>query len=167
MDEPDPTEQSSRRVLLRGPGCLTVARGDQVGLVYRVGDERVTIGRGDDADVVVVSEGVSRRHAELIRNATGSIKIVDLDSRNGTFVNRVRVSTAVLEDGDRIRIGESAFDFHYERADDRTTVDLAASTPAARSGDKVAERFLSTMSNLECPRSTGSRASSRTTTRTT
>ncbi len=149
--ESDPAE-SSQKTALRGPGCLTVVSGGQVGLVYRVRDEKLTIGRSDTADVIVTSDGVSRHHAELQRSGTGSVKIVDLGSRNGTFVNRLQVTSAVLEDGDRIRIGEFSFDFRYERADDRATVDLAASSGAAKprggGANHVAERFYATMANL-------------------
>ena len=109
-------------------------RGLEIGLTYRVADERVLLGRGADAEVVVTGEGASRRHAELVRNATGSIRLVDLGSRNGTLVNGVRVRSAVLEDGDRIRIGDTELDFRYERHDDRTTVDLAL-TPEPRAAD--------------------------------
>jgi len=150
------SEEGSRRVALRGPGCLTVLRGPEIGLTYRIADERVLIGRGADAVVVVDGEGASRRHAELIRNATGSIRLVDLDSRNGTLVNGVRVRSAVLEDGDRIRIGDTELDFRYERQDNRTTVDLAlapvAPPSAARSDSagkpSVSGRLVATMTNL-------------------
>lgn len=131
-------------------------RGPEIGLSYRVADERVLIGRGADAEVIVDGDGASRRHAELIRNATGSIRLVDLDSRNGTLVNGVRVRSAVLEDGDRIRIGDTELDFRYERHDDRTTVNLALTPepgerPSAESGKtkpSVSGRLVATMTNL-------------------
>lgn len=131
-------------------------RGPEVGLTYRVADERVLIGRGAEAAIVVDGEGASRQHAELIRNATGSIRLVDLDSRNGTLVNGVRVRSAVLEDGDRIRIGDTVLDFRYERHDDRTTVNLALTPepgvqpPAdpVKAKPSVSGRLVATMTNL-------------------
>ena len=107
------------------------------------------IGRGDAADVAVTTEGVSRRHAELVRDPTGSVTLVDLESRNGTYVNGRLVTKVALRDGDKIRIGAFEFDFRYERVDNRATVDLAVSTsPGAGRDVPVADRFVATMCNL-------------------
>lgn len=141
------SEPSRKTAQQHGPGCLRVVRGPRVGLVYRIAQERMLIGRGDEADVAVTTEGVSRRHAELVRDPTGSVTLVDLESRNGTCVNGRLVAKVTLRDGDKIRIGEFEFDFRYERADDRATVDLAASTGAGRDV-AVADRFVATMCNL-------------------
>jgi DNA-binding winged helix-turn-helix (wHTH) protein len=63
------------------------------------------IGRDPDIAVMLDSTGVSRRHARL--HVTGdSASIEDLQSKNGTFVNDVRVADrAPLRDGDRLRFG--------------------------------------------------------------
>ena len=140
-----------RRVQLRGPGRLTVVEGPQLGLVYRVGEQALVLGRGRDADIEATGDGVSRHHAQLVRNATGSVKLVDLGSANGTFVNEMKVTSAVLDDGDRIRIGQHVFDFAYEHDDDRETVDLA--TNKLESGKRtstgsVSDRLLTTVVNL-------------------
>ena len=153
MPEGEADEEQTRRAPPRGPGCLTIVRGGQLGLSYRVGDKTVVIGRGESADVMVVGDGISRKHVELVRDAMGAIELVDLGSRNGTFVNRVRVSRTTLEDGDRIRIGDTEFDFRYEQRDDRATVDLAAKRAGPiQAGldpsDSVSLRFVTTMSNL-------------------
>ena len=50
-----------------------------------------TIGRSPSNDIVVDEDGVSRRHAAIQGDAEGFF-IVDLDSRNGTFVNETKVS---------------------------------------------------------------------------
>ncbi|MFN7945862.1 MAG: FHA domain-containing protein [Blastocatellia bacterium] len=66
---------------------------------------RFTIGRETDNDLVVADAGLSRRHA-LIENYDGLAQITDRDSRNGTFVNGVRVNgTSPLRDGDVITFG--------------------------------------------------------------
>jgi pSer/pThr/pTyr-binding forkhead associated (FHA) protein len=50
---------------------------------------------------------LSRRHAAL-ENSSGTIRVRDLKSRNGTFVNGVRIeSETVLADGDLVRVGSS------------------------------------------------------------
>ena len=72
------------------------------------------IGRVDPADLVVNLPRVSRRHAQIERQDT-SYFLVDLNSRNGTFVNGVLVGQAShrLQDGDEIVFGGVAsFRFH-------------------------------------------------------
>jgi CRP-like cAMP-binding protein len=71
---------------------------------------RIRIGRSPDNEMVFASELVSGHHAE-IELLGGGARLRDLDSTNGTFVNDVRVSTADLNDGDEIRIGDERFTF--------------------------------------------------------
>ncbi len=65
---------------------------------------KVMIGRSELSDLVVDSSLVSRQHALLMRDQD-SVVIVDLRSRNGTFVNSRRVRSKVLQDNDIINIG--------------------------------------------------------------
>jgi pSer/pThr/pTyr-binding forkhead associated (FHA) protein len=62
------------------------------------------IGRIDANDVVIDADQVSRVHA-CITVEPAFVTLRDLGSRNGTFVNGVRVETQVLASGDSIRIG--------------------------------------------------------------
>lgn len=66
--------------------------------------EQSTIGRGLQNDIVVDSLQASRVHA-LIDVEPAFVTIRDLGSRNGTFVNDVRVESQVLAEGDIIRLG--------------------------------------------------------------
>ena len=66
------------------------------------------IGRAPDNDIVVSDPGVSHYHAEL-RSEAGTYRLVDLDSRNGTFVNEQRVTAALLSEGDLVGVGSSTF----------------------------------------------------------
>jgi ABC transport system ATP-binding/permease protein len=87
---------------------------DQLGklsAVHATPQPRVRIGRGQDNEIVLTDLRVSRRHAELVRNADGSHDIVDLGSGNGTFVNGLRVQRATLEELDVIGIGNHLFRF--------------------------------------------------------
>jgi DNA-binding winged helix-turn-helix (wHTH) protein len=69
------------------------------------------IGRADDADVVIDSQSVSRRHA-CIRISGDVVSIEDLESKNGTFLGEQRVhGPAPLRDGDQIRVGKIALEF--------------------------------------------------------
>lgn len=99
----------------RGRAFLTVLSGREVGTTHRLGSGESMIGRGADVDVQIVDEGVSRRHAKIVRDLDGTSKIIDLRSTNGTFVNGKRIDIEALREGDRIRIGASAtLDFRYE-----------------------------------------------------
>ena len=73
----------------------------------------LTIGRDDTADLTVPFEGVSRQHAELSVH-TGSARLRDLGSTNGTAVNGTEISEVVLEPGDRIQLGSVEFEFRIE-----------------------------------------------------
>ena len=63
-----------------------------------------TIGRANDNDIVIQDVLASRHHAFLIQSPLGT-EIRDAHSVNGTFVNGVRVGSAVLNEGDVITIG--------------------------------------------------------------
>ncbi|MBK6916946.1 MAG: response regulator [Deltaproteobacteria bacterium] len=65
----------------------------------------VVIGRDADAEICVADDGVSRRHTVIRRSASGEFIIEDLGSRNGTYVNGIRIGTAPLRSGDKIAIG--------------------------------------------------------------
>jgi ABC-type multidrug transport system ATPase subunit len=63
-----------------------------------------TIGRANDNDIVIQDVLASRHHAFLIQSPLGT-EIRDARSVNGTFVNGVRVGSAVLNEGDVVTIG--------------------------------------------------------------
>ncbi len=63
------------------------------------------LGRGTDSLVWIDAQSVSRRHARLMV-ASGLATLEDLGSKNGTFVNGIRMTSPVaLRDGDELRIG--------------------------------------------------------------
>ena len=68
--------------------------------------DRVTIGRLSSNDIILSDPNVSRRHAELRREAAGWM-VVDLGSTNGTLVNGKLAKEHRLEDGDRLTLGQS------------------------------------------------------------
>jgi pSer/pThr/pTyr-binding forkhead associated (FHA) protein len=67
-----------------------------------------TIGRAARADFIVDAPLVSRVHCRLSAGAA-ELEVEDLSSTNGTFVNDQRVTTAVLKNGDRLRVGRVLF----------------------------------------------------------
>ncbi len=66
-----------------------------------------TVGRAVRADFIVDAPLVSRCHCRLDVNGDGRLRVEDLDSTNGTFVNDRRVDHAVLAPGDVLRVGRA------------------------------------------------------------
>lgn len=78
--------------------------------MHDVGGEAVVIGRVPQSDIVLDDVTVSRKHAEVLRGERG-FRIRDIGSLNGTYVNRVRVDSVDLRNGDEIQIGKYRFKF--------------------------------------------------------
>ena len=72
--------------------------------------ERMTIGRRPDSDIFLDDVTVSRDHALLVRRG-GDCYLDDLGSLNGTYVNRQRIESHRLEDGDELQIGKYKLTF--------------------------------------------------------
>ena len=75
---------------------------------FPVQGEVTVIGRGENCDLRVPILSVSRQHCELHMSA-GRIKVKDLASSNGTYVNNTRVNEVDLKPGDRIAVGPIVF----------------------------------------------------------
>ncbi len=107
VEESYKAEKQSDAKSLKIIGRLT----DQLtGNRYPVYSEGAVIGRGKDCDIRLLDLSVSEKHARISFNS-GKFRIEDLGSSNGTRVNRVKISTKALSDGDRINIGEKEFIF--------------------------------------------------------
>lgn len=69
-----------------------------------------SVGRDTGNELAVPALGLSRRHAELTLDAAGGLRVTDLQSMNGTFVNRSRISGSVsLNENDVIHFGNAEF----------------------------------------------------------
>lgn len=88
---------------------LVCTAGALAGQRIRVPEGGLDIGRSEDNHVVVRDEGVSRYHARLLYD-NGSLWVQDAGSRNGVFVNGVRITGhKALSVGDEIAIAEHRF----------------------------------------------------------
>jgi pSer/pThr/pTyr-binding forkhead associated (FHA) protein len=90
-----------------GEGATLVIRsgGGRSGEVFNVSGERLTIGRSPDAEIFLDDVTVSRNHALLVRRRDG-LYIDDLGSLNGTYVNRRRIESHKLQNGDELQVGK-------------------------------------------------------------
>lgn len=102
------------------------ASGREQTLELRVGS--VTFGRAPTCQVVLDHELVSREHARIDGREGGRFVLVDLASRNKTYVNGQAVSEITLVSGDVVRIGESVIEF-VDDARVRAEADLDFLTP--------------------------------------
>ena len=73
----------------------------------------MVIGRDERADIPLPSANVSRRHA-IIRSRPHEVSIHDFESRNGIFLNGIKVHSAVLRDGDIVQVADFVFEFCEE-----------------------------------------------------
>jgi hypothetical protein len=90
---------------LEGPTLVVRSGGGRQGEHFVPRGERTTIGRSPDCDVFLDDVTVSRNHAVLMERG-GRHVIEDQGSLNGTYVNRRRVDSAELADGDELQIGK-------------------------------------------------------------
>jgi pSer/pThr/pTyr-binding forkhead associated (FHA) protein len=88
-----------------GAALVIRSGGGRSGESFAVDQDRMSIGRTPDAPIFLDDVTVSRNHALLVRRRDG-LYIDDLGSLNGTYVNRHRIESHLLEDGDEIQIGK-------------------------------------------------------------
>jgi pSer/pThr/pTyr-binding forkhead associated (FHA) protein len=88
-----------------GAAIVIRSGGGRAGESFTIDQERMSIGRTPDAAVFLDDVTVSRNHALLVLRQDGHY-IDDLGSLNGTYVNRRRIESHKLEDGDEIQIGK-------------------------------------------------------------
>ena len=87
-------------------GALVIrSGGGRVGQSFPLAGERMTVGRTPEADVFLDDVTVSREHAVLVRRG-GDWVLEDSGSLNGTYINRKRVDSQRLQDGDELQIGK-------------------------------------------------------------
>jgi pSer/pThr/pTyr-binding forkhead associated (FHA) protein len=98
-------------VTAHGPALIIRAGGGRVGESFPVDGQRMSIGRRPDSEVFLDDITVSRDHALLI-NRGEQWYLDDCGSLNGTYVNRSRIESHRLEDGDEVQIGKYKLSFH-------------------------------------------------------
>ncbi len=108
---------------------LRVTRGPLAGREFPLAGPLV-FGRGEDCDLRLLDETVSRRHARLEASPEGPL-LKDLGSSNGTYVNEARITEKILFPGDLLRVGASEFTLTSSATDAmRSTVMAPASGEA-------------------------------------
>ena len=104
---------SISRITERPPGkeaCLVVIYGQDLGRKYNLESPTLVVGRSSKCDIQIDQESVSRAHSKIM-NQGKTIRIRDLGSTNGTYVNDEQIEERTLADGDLIKIGRTIFKF--------------------------------------------------------
>ncbi|MBN2384274.1 DUF4388 domain-containing protein [bacterium] len=95
---------------------MSIATNTKVGstiLTCRLEQGRpISLGRGKENDLNLDDKRISRKHALIVWEKDGFV-LTDFKSRNGTYLNGKRVSSATIEHGDRIKIGP--YEFQVQR----------------------------------------------------
>ena len=88
----------------------------------------IKVGRNPVNDVVVSDPGVSSQHAVITVSSSGIVCIKDLNSKNGTFVNSMRIQNQVqLSNGDKVKLGNTSIDWNRIIQQPENTVVCAGS----------------------------------------
>jgi len=112
----DTVFQPSRRPLSTNrEACLVhiYPTGPLMGIRHLLGEKPIVIGRGEDCDIRILDNSVSRRHARVEHLDEGFF-VLDMQSTNGTFVNDAvskEGTPILLKDGDYLRVGNCIYRF--------------------------------------------------------
>jgi pSer/pThr/pTyr-binding forkhead associated (FHA) protein len=98
-------------VTAHGPALVIRAGGGRVGESFPIEGERMSVGRRPECEVFLDDVTVSRDHALLIKRGE-QWYLDDCGSLNGTYVNRSRIESHRLEEGDEVQIGKFKLTFH-------------------------------------------------------
>ena len=120
LSEPTPQEKEQAEFYKRSDAfrsserdqvhCLLRLDGEDQETRFVVTPEGLRFGRSAPADVIVSGLGVSRQHC-LVEMAADQLRVTDLNSTNGTFIDNKRVDrSAMLEVGSVLRVGNVSFE---------------------------------------------------------
>ncbi|WP_329035351.1 FHA domain-containing protein [Streptomyces sp. NBC_00178] len=107
-----PEAQAAVDALPAGSALLVVRRGPNSGSRFLLDGDLTTAGRHPQGDIFLDDVTVSRRHVEFHRNPDGSFTVGDVGSLNGTYVNRERIDSVALSNGDEVQIGKYRLVFY-------------------------------------------------------
>jgi pSer/pThr/pTyr-binding forkhead associated (FHA) protein len=107
-----PEAQAAVEALPMGSALLVVRRGPNSGSRFLLDGELTTAGRHPQSDIFLDDVTVSRRHVEFRRGPDGSFSVADVGSLNGTYVNRERIDSVYLANGDEVQIGKYRLVFY-------------------------------------------------------
>jgi len=116
---------------------LTVTAGNMSGQEISIDDDKLSLGRSADNDIVIDDQNVSRSHAALTYR-DGSFYVEDKGSSTGTFVGNEKISSVTkLQSGATLTIGTTAMTLSYTSEEESGAVEATLSPPIADAGATV------------------------------
>lgn len=149
MQENAETFLQSGPVLVLRPANLR----DKLSPEYVINEFPATIGRHPTNNVELPFDSISRYHSRITCDH-GKLRITDLHSSNGTFVNGSRVQMAVLNDQDSISFGDLDFSATIEKADESLTGTPMSSTHTSVHFIQKDDESVETVFHAEVPEDT-------------
>ena len=99
----------------RDDASVLVLSGPLAGQFYKIPRSGGVIGRDPEVEIRLLDPGISRRHAEILRDDDGHYILRDLDSRYGVYVEGERITELRVRDGDRLQLsGETVLRLRYQ-----------------------------------------------------
>jgi hypothetical protein len=105
VDNGELEEIALDEIVGRGATLVIRSGGGRAGEAFPLSKQRITVGRRPDSDVFLDDVTVSRDHAVIVRRGS-DYYLDDCGSLNGTYVNRHRIESHRLGDGDDLQIGK-------------------------------------------------------------
>src|SRR6476619_4375206 len=114
---------------------LVMFRADGERRSFSIARDMPVIGRREDCDLRIPLGDISRKHCRIVRDGD-MLKLEDLGSSNGTFLNAHRVQEALLSPGDSIQVGPVVFVLQVDgEPDDDELSPVMMNVAAATGGD--------------------------------
>ncbi len=109
---------NATRIMRTGPpsfAWLVILNGPWAGHLFRLDPKGTVIGRDGRSDIILDEDAVSNLHAKVRAEGEEDGRplffIQDLASSNGTFVNGAEIVKSLLQDGDRVLVGQTTLAF--------------------------------------------------------
>src|SRR5215831_16842082 len=110
---------------------LSISHSDDVRNVPLLGASSWKLGRNSQCSIILEDDLVSRNHAMIQRTNSTEYILIDMGSRNGSFVNGQRLSTPVtLRDGDQMCLGNAEMVFHNSQDTSHSAMSATADEEA-------------------------------------
>ncbi len=93
---------------------LVVVNGKEPGRIFPLPFATTVLGRSSGVGISLRETGISRHHARFMVNS-GKVKLEDLKSTNGSYLNGRPVTTSKLQDGDNLQFGSCRLVFRTDR----------------------------------------------------
>jgi pSer/pThr/pTyr-binding forkhead associated (FHA) protein len=95
----------------RKPFFLELVQGPGRRRKFTLRKNLVIVGRSREAEIRIASKEVSRKHM-LLKKTGLEYTCTDMESHNGIYLNRTKIHSATLRDGDTLQLGDVIFVYH-------------------------------------------------------